>query len=140
MNNLINSLKKEKKEKQDYILRLEKVAKEFPDIREYGGRWSKWLCSKLVNKVADQIDFNYSCGCCPDASLYAMPYIEHEGFKIYSDPARIWIGQQVFYGGDEANENWREELEKHNINAIIYPLIEQYFEENPPGKVVYEEN
>jgi len=65
--------------------------------------------------------------------LYAMPYIERNGQRIYSDPAQIGIGEKPGYwrSGEKSWDDWQEEVKKHGLPDHIIAKIEQFFKDNP---------
>lgn len=120
-------LEKQKKEIENKLSLFER----FPDLHEYRGRWNNYLCSKKVNEIANEVEFRHSCGCCPDAVLYAMPYIKIEGNKIYSDPAQIGIGEKQHLG-EKAWHSWKDKIKEQGCSEEVIKKIEKMFEENPP--------
>ncbi len=106
---------------------------QFPDLHEYMGRWRSYLCAKSVNSITENVGFVHSCGCCDDAVLYAMPYIERDGHRIYSDPPQIGVGEKAGYwcSGEKPWDDWQEEVKKHGLPNHIMDKIEQYFKDNP---------
>jgi hypothetical protein len=106
------------------------LLEQFPDLHKYSGRWDKYLCSELVNPIATGVDFVHSCGCCSDAVLYAMPYVEVAKERIYSDPAQIAIGEKSPNGGERSWHNWAEKIKDHGLPGAIIEQIKKMFEEN----------
>ena len=107
--------------------------KEFPDLHEWSGRWSTYLCSKTVNAIAEDVAFAHSCGCCEDSVLYAMPYVKRGKQIIYSDPAQIGVGERAGYGcyGERAWDGWEKRIAKYALADNIIAKIRSYFEDNP---------
>ena len=122
---LKNSLMEKTKESQSIL----DLFIEFPDLQEYHGRWNSFLCSSKVNLLANQVDFRHSCGCCPDAVLYAMPYIEINNIKIYSIPTQIVIGEQG-YCGEKPYDNWEIDIRQQGFPEMIIEKIKTYFQDN----------
>jgi hypothetical protein len=90
-----------------------RLVEKFPDVETTSkGKYH----SKMVNSIATDIDYWHSCGCCYDAALYAAPYVEFEGKKIYSSPIEITIGEHYSWT-ESVDENWEQLLQKHNISS-----------------------
>lgn len=130
MNAYLSFLRDQHQKAAEYLDKIELIVQEFDDLHQYDCRWAKVLCSKKVNAIADNVRLNHSCGCCADAMLYAMPYIERHGIKIYQDPPEIWIGCQEHYGGDLPHKDWQS---IQGITPVLIPIIEKYFEDNKPN-------
>lgn len=113
----------------EYGIILDRIKKQFPDIGYYQGRWTKFLCSPSVNKLCDNYELAYSCGCCDDAALYVRPYIIIENIKVYSDPPQICIGKTDRHAYDILNYEWPNILLEHNIPHQIIDKI-KYWDEN----------
>jgi hypothetical protein len=105
----------------------------YPNLKKYRDRWNKeYLICKEINKECNNVDFKYSCSCCDDAVLYAIPYKEINNIKIYSDPAQIFIGNKNSYGsGDIEHKNWKDNF--IDFNNKIIETIENHFKENLPN-------
>lgn len=130
------------KQKEEIEKKLE-LFKIYPDLSEYNGRWQKYLQSKFINSLTEgfDIDYSYSCGCCADAVLYAMPYKQHGEFKVYGNPAQVSIGEKNEYGyGEHPWSNWKENLRKYSYSEEIINTVEKYLEQNPPVDYEYEED
>lgn len=107
------------------------LSEQFPDLRENQTRWQTYLCAESVNSIAEDVDFAHSCGCCIDAVLYAMPYIDRNGQRIYSDPCQIAIGEKAGYDAcGEKPRDWEEIVKKHGFPDRIAEKIRVFFEEN----------
>ena len=110
---------------------LKKVVEKFPDLKEYKGRWQSYYTSGEALKLADKINVNHSCGCCPDAALYVKPYLEYLGIKIFCPKPEICIGEGTYSGPDNIDDNWKEILEKEGVTSPkIYELVSDLVEEN----------
>jgi len=128
---LKNKLTQQAQEAQSQLSLFE----QFPDLHEYRGRWRSFLCAKSVNPIAEDVGFVHSCGCCDDAVLYAMPYVERGGQRIYSDPPQIGVGEKAGYYsyGERPWDDWQLEVKKHGLTDRIVEKIEEFFKDNPVG-------
>jgi len=108
------------------------LSEQFTDLREYRGRWQTYLIAKSVNPIAEGVDFVHSCGCCDDASLYAMPYVDRKNQRIYSDPCQIVIGEKAGYDalGEKPRDTWEETVREHELPDHIIEKIRTFFKEN----------
>jgi hypothetical protein len=125
--------------KSESILKLLEL---YPDLKEVSDRWSnKYLSCKEINKDCDKVNFCHSCGCCPDAVLYAMPYKEVSGLKIYSDPFQIGIGEKNGYGiGEVQWDSWKDKIIKEGFSKEIIDRIQKYFDANPTEDFDYDDD
>ena len=110
--------------------KLERLKAKFPDLTETRDRWGTVrLTAKSANTICTDIDTRHSCGCCNDAPFYAQPYVMFEGSQVFADPERICIGEKsTSYYGDVWNEDWRDELRKHNIPEAAIAKLEPAYE------------
>lgn len=111
---------------------LEKIQQQFPGLSDYEDRWgNKYLKSKCVNSIVNEVWFNHNCGCCPDSPLQAWPYIEVFGRKVHSDPACFIIGERNQFGvGDKEYSGWEEKLRKEGIGEAVISIVREYFINN----------
>lgn len=117
----------------------------FPDLETYVGRWNKKVyCSKLANSRVTSYESRYNCGCCDDSPLEIWPYIETEHGRVYSSPARFFVGKRnpsYGYEDDEDDEpyvypypDWRQRLAKHGISEEVIHQLNQVFYGVEPRK------
>jgi hypothetical protein len=132
METLFEKLNKQKEDIENQI----KLFELYPDLSKYNGRWDSYYQSTLVNQLRNNFDIEYrtSCGCCADAVIYAMPYVEHKGVKVYTNPAQITIGEKNEYGsGIIEYENWViKAKEQYKLSDEIIKSISMYLDENLP--------
>lgn len=102
----------------------------FPDLQINMDRWStRRFYSAKVNSSATNVDIHRSCGCCSDASIVVRPFLESQGYKIYSDPPAFYIGNDSYYGC-LLDSNWEDILRDKNISEIVFEKIREYKEKN----------
>jgi hypothetical protein len=129
------NLKQEIKKLQKEVSRREKLQEKFPDLKEHKNRWGTIrLQSKIANSMVNKIDLIAGCGCCNDAPIYAYPYLEFAGEKIYSDPAQICVAEKIPGEWDKYYwfEEWEKTLKDIGINQVAIDSIktsENSFEE-----------
>lgn len=111
---------------------LDKLRSEFPDLREYRGRWETVLVSKGVNPIPESVYTKHTCGCCQDAGLDAWFYITRHGERVYTDPPTISVGRGnecYCYGDDEPRdilyEDWRDRVKRH-VGDLGVDLLKKY--------------
>jgi hypothetical protein len=123
----IQQLKNEAEGLQTKILLLEKIAQLYPDLKMNMNRWNRvrWY-SKTVNSYVDKCEIGHSCGCCPDSSVEVWPYVEIDGFKVYSDPCKISVGEDSSFG-DRPDKNWQAQFSKYGISQVIIDKVKEHF-------------
>jgi hypothetical protein len=71
----------------------------FVDLQEVVDPWKQTkLVSSQVNDLAHKFDVRNECDCCFNATVYAMPYIEFQGIKIYTMPCVVPIAKRYKNG------------------------------------------
>ena len=137
--NLMN-LKQKIEEEKTKLKNLENISEEFPDLKEVGLRFRTVYVSSLVNKIVEDVGFNHSCGCCDDASLYAMPFVKRGDIIIYSDPPQIYIGHLNPWHSrydDEEDITYNEykfvidETKFESFNKIVLEKIQEFTKKYP---------
>jgi cell division septum initiation protein DivIVA len=129
----IGEVQKEINELQQRIDQLNFAIEKHPDATVTTDRWNrKSVSANLSTSDNVQLEFRHSCGCCPDAGIYASFYIDY-GDKGIIYHERIYIGCGAYGGGEEPSETWREDITKAGFSAFI-PQIEKYFEDNDPSR------
>lgn len=111
-------------EKYDRLLKLQK---EFPDLRVDVDRWKNVrYMSASVNGKCNQFEWRRTCGCCPDAGLLAMPYVETTLGKIYSNPVSPReIGEGDEYSWVVEHNGWEESYRKVGISENLIQQIKE---------------
>jgi hypothetical protein len=119
---------------QEYKIKILSLSERFPDLELHTGRWNRErLVSKEVNSIAEDCDIGHSCGCCSDAVVLVFPYVTYQGYKIYSNPASIGVGEEYSIGtGQLPWDNWEQSLKNHNVSDKVIEVVRLYFENNPP--------
>jgi hypothetical protein len=104
------------------------------EIKRKGWGRERWG-AKSANPLVTHVQFDHSCGCCPDPVLYAccsLGAAEEDPFIVHSDPTRFIIGQKdPCSGTDEPSykKDWAAELRAANIPEKVVAYIAKYFEE-----------
>jgi hypothetical protein len=135
MNNFNDKLEQELKEKAERTKKLQKLLEIYPDLSDKGAtRWQRnLLVSELAIKDMVNVSFRHSCGCCSDASLMAMPYIEIEGLTIYATGVWYGLGEKCSWTyGEIPDEGWEDSMRKHGFRDEIIEKIHAYFKNNEP--------
>ncbi len=138
----MTDLEKKIAEEQAKVDQLKRLAETFPDLKEDQDRWkTKRYYSKLVNSQALDVDRIHSCGCCSDAPYYAMPYIEFEGIRIYSNPPRFYLGEGSWSGpGHSWDGDWAKKMEVAGINKRVIDIVKIEQARDEAGQIDDEEN
>jgi len=132
---LIGRLEKEISDKSRELLLIRTQLVKYQDLGYEVDRWRNTrLSSSCVNSVADQVDICHSCGCCEDATLLVMPFVQEGEQKVYSKPVMFNVGEKAYYGGDNPYPGWRTKLFEAGIQKVVVELVEKYFESNKPQK------
>ena len=120
----------EKLEKE--LAQVKKVKETFPNVKINRDIWNtERYYSEQVNNKTVEVYIHRSCGCCPDAALYARPYLKIGGTDIYSDPPSFTIGFGECCGnGVEEKEGWEDEMKEKNISKGVIEQCRKYLEEN----------
>lgn len=119
--------------------KLQAIKSRFPDLSEVRDRWGTVrLSAKSANAQCTKIETRHSCGCCNDAPFLAMPYVEFEGDRIYSDPERICIGEKsTSYYGDVWDEDWEDRLKKIGIPEAAIETLRPAFDKDNRRREAY---
>jgi len=128
-----DSIKKRLSDLKDSISKAEAeleqikiLALPFPDLVVKSNKWGdKKFTSKMVTSMAVDFDTGYSCSCCIDSPLYAYPFVEFDGNRVYSNPDSIYIGERNCY----------VEGEKLYDQSCLDILKEQGFNDELIGKI-----
>lgn len=101
------------------------------------GHGRAWYTSKEINEETGpdkvSIQINRSCGCCPDAIVYASPYCTVEGINVYATPIKCTIGEGLTYGsGIDPYPSRFNKYKEYGYSEDIIERIEHYLTENPP--------
>lgn len=122
---------------------LKKILEIYPDLEDTGR--TRWETNLLISDLAkkDMIDcsFKHSCGCCPDAALLARPYIEINGYTIWTKQIEYYIGEKNEFGyGEIERDNWMDVLRKDGLREEIIDLVVDFFNQNLPSDYSGEED
>jgi hypothetical protein len=124
----IETIRKESAEKLVEADRLERLFKEFPDLRKHTNRWDTVrYYSKAVNTQVNDYDLSHNCGCCNDSPLELWPYLETPNGKVYSDPPCFVVGEKHWICGDEARPGWKTKLRDAGIPEPIIFSVDAHF-------------
>ena len=92
----MSDLDKEIQELENKTNKLKALKARYPDLQQDVDRWKKVrYTSKSVNFVVDKVEIRHGCGCCNDSPVLVCPYLEIEGNRIYSEPARFYIAPDL---------------------------------------------
>lgn len=100
----------------------------FPDLVIETNRWgSKKFTSKLAANLVTEFETAFSCSCCDDSPLFAYPYADFEGIRVYSNPSSIYIGERCEYaqGGRRYDTDCLEELKKKGFRKELIAKIDK---------------
>lgn len=106
----------------------------FPDLEVNIDRWKNVkYTSQMVNTMATEYTTGYSCGCCSDSPYFIYPYVEFEGIRVHSKPARFYIGERCDYVEDGI---WYETdclktLKEYNLTKEIIAKVENLVNRPP---------
>jgi hypothetical protein len=132
MSDLIKQQQDRLKQEQEYLKQITALSEEFSDLCESSLRWAKVLCSEQVNNMAVDVEFRHSCGCCPGAAIYAMPYVDRGEHRVYANPPQMFIGESATFGYGEIPEpEWEKEVRSYNVTDAVVKKIKKYFADNP---------
>lgn len=135
-------LRKQAEESASELAKIERLKAEFPDLDTYTDRWKNVrYMSVMANPMVNNVDIRRSCGCCPDAGVIAMPYVEFEGMRVYSNPHYLFVGaQDAYYGGVNADRDWKKQYEKAGISHHAIAEIKRYLAASAPSEDPYEDD
>ncbi len=126
-------LLKEIEQKQAELKRLEDLVKKYPDIRKDTDRWQRVrFASKSVNHLVTDVEISHGCGCCDDSPLYARPFVEINGERLYSDPFLFYVGDKNYGNGEREDYGWEKRLIEQNINQMVIDKIRSYLDACKP--------
>lgn len=133
IDNHITRLESEAKKAQDELAKIRRLREEFPDLDSHTDRWKNIrYMAKSANAMVDQIEIRRSCGCCPDTPIIAMPYLEFEGMRLYSDPHYIYIGHQTYNYDVQEEAGWKRQYEQAGISYHVIKKVKEYLKANAP--------
>lgn len=126
----IEKLQKEAAGARAELGRIARLRREFPDLETDTDRWGHIrYMARSANSRVDQVLFHRNCGCCADTPLHARPYLEFEGFKIYSNPCNVMVGSHSEWGdGFKENDHWRAAYEEAGVNPAVIESIRRHIE------------
>lgn len=76
---------------------LLKLREKLPDLDIHTNRWGhQHYVSDLIIKDCNDYLSGRDCGCCVDSPHYIMPYINMDGFKVYTKKYRFYIGENDY--------------------------------------------
>jgi len=114
--------------------KVSKLLEKFPDIEERKDRWGKVrLVSKEIASITTDVDIYHSCGCCSDSVLYASPYTNIDGIKLFTNPCQLIIGNRFEFGcGDIRDDNWEKTLRDVGVSEVVIDKVGRYLDANQP--------
>jgi hypothetical protein len=115
--------------KQEEFDRVIALTIQWPDLDrtvKRGGR--VFYTSAQVNSCATDVQFDFSCGCCPDPSFLAFPFIETGNGRVYAEPAGFVVGEMNRHGNAVPLPDWEEKLRSAGIQEDLIRLVQMRFE------------
>jgi hypothetical protein len=118
---------------QAEIAKITRLKEEFPDLESQQDRWKtvRYMAAS-ANPRVDQVEFRRSCGCCQDAGVLGMPYVEFEGTRVYSNPHYLFIGEGAWNGGVIEQHGWRKVFETAGVSYHALDRIKEYLKTMTP--------
>jgi len=94
----------------------------------------EYLYTKEVNTLVVHVEIGYSCSCCAESTVFAKPYLEADGMKVFSNPWYFTVGQ----GSAVLEEvtpwkGWEARLRSCNIPEIVIQKVQAFFETHKPS-------
>jgi hypothetical protein len=138
----LKHLQKQADEASAELAKIERLKAEFPDLDTHTDRWKNVrYMSASANPMVNRVEFRYSCGCCNDSPLIAMPYIEFEGMRVYSNPHYLYVGHRNPYdGGVKTDGDWKKQYEKAGISHHVITEIKKHLGAAAPQDEPYEDD
>lgn len=123
----IEKLQKTQLSAANELTAVERLRIEFPDLETHEDRWATVrYMAKSANARVDNVDFRYNCGCCADSPLQAMPYLEFNGLRVYSNPFYLFVGEKTYDGYVQENHKWEKPFEDAGVPASVIDKIRQH--------------
>lgn len=109
----------------------------FPDVHVPSDRWgAERYSSASVTEDASHVDIGHSCGCCPDSSIYARPYLIFQpvnipmgalpcNIKIFN-PNYLCIGERSYYPSETLSEGWENQVREAGFSEKIVKQIREW--------------
>lgn len=116
-----------------------KLYDELPDLEEIKGRWeATYLVSKSVNPRCHKFSMKNSCGCCRDSALVVTFSADINQVAVFSDPPEFVIALRD-NGVATPVENWKENLQKHNLPQSLIDAVERRLQQHMKKKEIPDE-
>lgn len=101
---------------------------EFPDLEEIKDKWGQIrLVSEKVNENVATFEVKNECDCCKGATVYALPYKEYQGIRIFSKPYAIPFGKN-YSGKVISMDDWQGEIEWDYFIGELMDKVEEWLE------------
>lgn len=122
----IKRLESEATKARDELAKITRLREEFPDLETHVDRWKtvRYMATS-ANARVDEVEFRNSCGCCPDTPVLALPYLEFEGVRIYSNPCYLYVGERSYDYSVVPKLRWKKQYEDAGISYHIIAKIKQ---------------
>ena len=125
----LESLEKQRSDAISDFDRISRLRSEFSDLRVETDRWNAIRYkARSANPIVTHIEFRRTCGCCSDAGILAMPYMETALGRVYSDPHRMEIGEGRSYDWVREFPGWEEKYRAAGIPEEIVQQIRSYLD------------
>jgi len=129
MEKYVERLEKDRSSADDTLEKVRRLRSEIPDLRVQTDRWKQTRYkARSVNSRVTHIEFRRTCGCCSDAGILAMPYMETVLGRVYSDPHRMEIGEGRSYDWVREFDGWEEKYRSIGISEEIVAKIRSYLD------------
>lgn len=129
----IKRLETEAKKAQDELAKINHLRAEFPDLQTHVDRWKNVrYMAESANARVFQVEFRNSCGCCRDTPVIALPYLEFEGQRVYSNPCYLYVGERTYNYEVQAKTGWKKQYEDAGISHHAIAKIKSFLEAEAP--------
>jgi hypothetical protein len=120
--------------------KLQRIREKFLDLDETRDRWGTIrLTAKSANSQVTDIETRHTCGCCNDAPFMAMPYLEIEGERVYSNPERFCVGEKsTSYYGENWYDDWQVSMQQAGIPQVTIDKLVPAFEKDRKRAEAYD--
>ena len=117
-------------ERENQLKAIKAALARFPDLVETRDRWGHtFFFAPSAAAFTTQCETGRTCGCCPDASLRARPFLELEGLQIYAaSPEQFIVGEYTEWGASYTSTSYAEQMRKAGIPQLIIDKATAYLD------------
>ena len=127
---LVDKFERELKEVQAKL----NAVKEFPDLEEVKDRWGIIrLATNTVNEKSIEFEVRPACDCCSGVTVYAIPYIEYEGVRLYSKTPAISFAKRYTTNNIHvylAEDDWDDRGDWAEFNGLLLDKIAEWLDDH----------